>query len=621
MKEISGYVKNKYIIIAVISIVVITLTAGIIAYGSLIVSDSAVTSGVTANGIDLSGCTLEQTSKILTESFAVDESMQIPFKCEDVEFIITAAQINLVCDVDEMAQKAYNTGKEGNLFVRIFDAYKAKLFGTDILPIYSCDSSMLLAAIDQQLGNKVTPATQYSVKTGTNKIIVTNGAGGRGISQTDVALCICQDMLDGKIDNTITLTIKDIPAQPINIDEFVATYTRDAKNAEYHEENGEYIFTPEVEGISFDKQIAAQIIEANRANTQPYEIPATVTIPDVTVKQLQSKFATDTLSKYSTSYASSDANRASNVALAASKINGYVLNPGQRFSFNTVVGPRTAATGFKVAHVYEGDKIVDGMGGGICQVSSTLYNAVVLADLKIVYRLNHSMPVSYVPRGRDATVSYGTIDFVFENNKKYPVTIVATTASRVLTIAVKGVDESEGVTIDITTQNAGYTPFSTTEVTDQSLKPGETKVVKEGSNGSIVNAFKVYKKDGSIIKTEYLAKSTYIPVTKVVHKGPQIQQEPNDETPQVPEQTQPETNVPSEPEPPQSEGPHQSEGPQPSEQPEQLPEQSVDSSEVQQSEHTQEASGTITDEEQTQPHDAATVDVSAQLDQDIEVLQ
>ncbi len=609
MKEISGFLKNKYIIAAAISVVVIALAAAIIAYGSLIVSDITVANGVTAGNIDLSDLTQEQAAQALDKSHAIDENTQIPFECEDVSFLLTAAQINLICDVDAMAQKAYDVGKEGNLLVRIFDAYKAKLFGEDIAPVYVCDSSMLLAAIDEQLGDKVAPVTPYSVETGTDKIIVTNGIGGKGIAETDVALMIYDDMLDGKIDNTIKLTIKDIPAQPIDIDEFISTYIRDAKDAEYREENGEHIFTPEIEGISFDEEIAAQIIEANRANTQPYEIPATITIPEVTVKHLQSKFATDTLSVYSTSYASSDANRASNVALAASKINGYVLNPGQRFSFNGVVGPRTAATGFKVAHVYEGDRVVDGMGGGICQVSSTLYNAVVLADLKIVYRLNHSMPVSYVPRGRDATVSYGTIDFVFENNKKYPVTIAAATANRVLTISVKGVDESEGVTVEITTQNAGYTPFSTTEVVDDTLKPGEAKVVKEGSNGSIVNSYKVYKKDGQTIKTEFLARSTYIPVTKVVHIGAKKQEEPKEETPKAPEaqpEVKPETNVPQQPQP------------QPEQPANPLPEQPADSPEVQQPEHTEEAqptSGEITDEVQPAPQDAVPVDSAEQTDE------
>ena len=604
MKEISNYLKNKYIIAALISIVLIALAAGFIAYGSLIVSGNTVAKGVTAGDTDLSDCTLEQATEILAENFTLDENMQIPFECEDISFSLTAAQINLICDVDTMAQKAYDTGKDGNLFVRILEAYKSKLFGTDILPVYSCDNGMLLAAIDEQLGDKVTPATLYSVETGSDKIIVKNGIGGKGITETDVALLIYEDIADGKIDNTITLTIKDIPAQPIDTAEFISTYIREAKNAEYHEENGEYIFTPEIEGISFDKDIAAQIIEANRDNTQPYEIPATITIPDVTVKDLQSKFATDTLSTYSTSYASSDANRASNVALAASKINGYVLNPRERFSFNQVVGPRTSATGFKVAHVYEGDKVVDGMGGGICQVSSTLYNAVVLADLKIVYRLNHSMPVGYVPRGRDATVSYGTIDFVFENNKKYPVTISATTYNRVLTISIKGVDESDGVTINITTENAGYTPFSTTEVTDQSLKPGETKIVKQGSNGSIVNSYKVYKKDGQTIKTEFLAKSTYIPVTRVVHKGPEKQEKPTENVPQTPEQPQPEqqpeTNVPEQPQPEQP-----TENPEP-QQPEEVPE-------------TQPEAEEITD--QTQSEDATPVDASVQTDTTEEILQ
>lgn len=547
MKESIPFFKNKYIIIATVAIVIIAVAAFFIAFGAVNLPKDTIAKGVTAGRINVSGCTKDEAVELINSSLAVAENTKIPFECDDIKFTLTASEIGLVCNADKMAEIAFNYAKDGNVFTNIINGYKAQIIGNDILPIYTCDNAMLYAAIDENLGEKVTPVTPYTVETAENKIIVTNSTGGSGVAEKNIELSIYTDLYNGVIDNTIKLTIAQISAAPIDIEEFISTYIRDAKDAQYSEQNGEYTFTPEIVGIEFDKQVATDIIEQNRNNTQPYEIPAKITNPDVTVKDLQSKFATDTLSTYSTNYASSDNNRASNVALAASKINGYVLNPGQRFSFNQVVGPRTSATGFKVAHVYEGDRVVDGMGGGICQVSSTLYNAVVLADLKIAYRLNHSMPVSYVPRGRDATVSYGTIDFVFENNKKYPVTISATTGGRVLTISIKGVNESDGVTVDITTQNAGYTAFSTTEVIDETLKPGETKVVKEGSNGSIVNSYKVYKKDGAVIKSEFLARSTYIPITKVVHKGPD--KNPADPQPeQLPEQLPeaPETSEPEE---------------------------------------------------------------------------
>ena len=576
--------QNKYIVVATIAVAIIAIFATFTVYGCVLVSGDNVIDGVSVLNTDMSGKTKQEVEQFLGENLSVDDSMEIKFVCEGQEFAFPASRINLQVDTQKTAQQIHNVGKNGNIVSRIFEGYGAKFSGKEIIPAYSCDENMIIASINEQLGDKVSDVTPYSVEIKEENLIVTNSVGGRGIEQTNISDIIYEDLVDGKIDNVIEITIKDIPKSDIDVDEFIKTHTREAKDAEYSKVDGQYTFTAEVDGISFDEDTARQIIEQNRDNTESYEIPVKITKPDVTVEDLKNKFSANTLATYSTDYSTSDAGRCANIELAASKINGYVLNPGQRFSFNQVVGPRTKAAGFKIAHVYEGDKVVDGIGGGICQVSSTLYNAVVRADLKIVYRTNHSMPVSYVPIGTDATVSYGTIDFIFENNKKTPVTIEATTHSKVLAITIKGTDESGGVKIEITTENLGYTPFSTTEVTDNSLKPGQTKVVKDGQNGSIYKAYKVYKKDGKVIKKEFLTKSVYIPVSKVVHVGPKKaepskpaetkpkeqpkaetkpQEQPKPEVKPEPQPEQPQPDVPASSEPQQTEA-----QPEPEEQPE-----------------------------------------------------
>ncbi len=513
--------KNKYIVAGIVSASIIVLVAFVIAYGCVLINNDRILSGVHMGDVALEGCTREDAEQLIYERINPDGQSELLFECEGISFAVSAAHAELSVDSESMAEKAYNIGKSGNLFVRIAEAYSSLLLGVDIAPEYILSETRLSVAIADNLGDKVTDITPYSVEIVSDGLMVRNGISGRGVAQHDIAQRIFDDLSDnGTIDNTISLTITDIPANPIIFDEFCSEYIRDAKDATYETHEGEYVFTPEIEGISFDIDTARRIIEENAYNTEPYHIPAEVTIPEVTLAHLQSKFAVDVLGTYTTNYASSDANRASNVALAASKINGVVLNPGDRFSFNNIVGPRTAATGFKVAHVYEGDRVVDGMGGGICQVSSTLYNAVLLADLKIVYRTNHSMPVAYVPLGRDATVSYGSIDFIFENNKKHPVTVVASTYNRKLTVSIKGVDESDGTSIEIYTKNAGYTAYTTKETVDNSLAPGEKKVIKNGANGSIYNSYKIYKKDGAVIKTVHIARSNYIPVAKIVAVGP-----------------------------------------------------------------------------------------------------
>ena len=138
----------------------------------------------------------------------------------------------------------------------------------------------------------------------------------------------------------------------------------------------------------------------------------------------------DVLGEFKTEYNSGNTNRSTNIKLAASKINGCIINPGEVFSYNETVGERTIEEGYKDALVYVGGEVANGVGGGICQVSTTLYNACLFANLEIVERTNHSFTPHYVAAGRDATVSWGGPDFKFRNNRNYPVMIVVDNPSR-----------------------------------------------------------------------------------------------------------------------------------------------------------------------------------------------
>ena len=539
--------KNIYVVAGVILVVLIAALTTAAAYTAAVTGGDRILGGVYSDGVNLSGMTESDAESALAENAAQVRDV-IDFVCDDVRFAVTAAQIGLEPDFEASAKQAYEYGRDGNIIERTKAVIGAKFAKKRFDTVYKCDENLLFAAIDDNIADKIVSVTPYSVEVGTDRLVVTNAVGGRE-PQTDGLVDKTIKYATHESDEPVEIVLRDVAAPEIDFDEFCSQYLRDAADATYTEQDGGYVFTPEVRGISFDKAEAKRIIEENRANSEPYEIPAVITEPKVTVAQLEDMFVSKTISEYSTSYASSDANRASNVALAASKINGKVLNPGERFSFNGVVGPRTAATGFKIAHVYEGDRVVDGMGGGICQVSSTLYNAVVLADLKIVSRTNHSMPVGYVPLGRDATVSYGTIDFVFENNKTHPIKITAVTSNRRLTVSVCGA-ASDRAEVDIITENAGYTPFATKEIPDSSMKVGEKKIVKNGTNGAIVNSYKVYKKNGVAVSKEFLAKSTYVAIAREVKVGtaPTGESAPvQNETPQTPQTPQPPQTEPEQP--------------------------------------------------------------------------
>ena len=169
-----------------------------------------------------------------------------------------------------------------------------------------------------------------------------------------------------------------------------------------------------------------------------YVIPLQTLYPNVTTNMIGTEAFPDLLSTYSTRYSTRDRDRTTNLQLAASKINGTVLMPGETFSYNQVVGERTIAAGYKEAPIYVSGEVVDGLGGGICQITSTLYNAVLYANLEIVERSNHQFVPSYVTASRDATVVYGSIDFKFKNNRDYPIKLVCSVSGGIAKFDIYG---------------------------------------------------------------------------------------------------------------------------------------------------------------------------------------
>lgn len=184
---------------------------------------------------------------------------------------------------------------------------------------------------------------------------------------------------------------------------------------------------------------AAQIpaVPAQVPATQTQEAPAQTPVADNTTVPTPTTVNGMILAgTCTTSLAGSSRNRINNVQVASSRLNGLTVAPGQAVSISTAILPRTAANGYKMAGVYSGGKTVQGMGGGICQVSSTVYNAVMNAGLTVTTRSPHSMPVHYLPLGQDAAISAGSKDMVFVNNYDTPITIYTACDSSSLTVSV-----------------------------------------------------------------------------------------------------------------------------------------------------------------------------------------
>ncbi|WP_058952744.1 VanW family protein [Clostridium tyrobutyricum] len=199
---------------------------------------------------------------------------------------------------------------------------------------------------------------------------------------------------------------------------------RDPENAAISMGGIGFNITPEVNGLKLDqKDLEKQLLSKIDGDvTGDLKINAKIDTVAASIKSSDLQKVNTLISNFSTNYGSvSSSERANNIELATKSINGTVIMPGEEFSFNGVVGERTAVKGYKAAPVIIGDKLEDGLGGGICQVSTTLYNAVNAAGLTSTERVHHTMPVHYVAKGMDATVDYGNIDYKFRNDFKYPV--------------------------------------------------------------------------------------------------------------------------------------------------------------------------------------------------------
>lgn len=225
------------------------------------------------------------------------------------------------------------------------------------------------------------------------------------------------------------------------------------------------------------------------------------------------------LSSFSTSFASSSEERAQNIQLAVDHINGKVLMPGETFSFNDSVGARTKERGFKDAPVIVDNKVESGIGGGICQVSSTLYNAVLKSGIKPSERRNHSLPASYVGLGLDATVSWDDIDFKFVNTLDYPLFIEGYTKNKELYINL--FSNSSLAKRQYTIANDVYSKIKapTEIIKDPNLKPGQTSLVKSGRDGYSVKVIRNIYEDGRFLGSEVISKDTYPALPSIVKVG------------------------------------------------------------------------------------------------------
>ncbi|NQS76639.1 MAG: vanomycin resistance protein VanB [Peptococcaceae bacterium] len=282
---------------------------------------------------------------------------------------------------------------------------------------------------------------------------------------------------------------------------------------------GRVTVSPSQDGTGVDlTKLKKDIVEALHSNQQEVLLTLKPLAATRTTEQLQDMHIEGLLGGYTTHFDAGATSRTYNISVAGRAFDELLVRPGQVVSFNEIVGPRSFEAGYKTAPVIVNNELVDGLGGGVCQVSTTLYNSVLLANLEIVERYNHSMPISYVPIGRDATVVYDALDFKFSNNTADYLYLKSYIGSGQITINIYG-NTTYKKDVRVEAYVTRELDYNLVYEDDPNLPEGTEVVKKEGAKGFIAFTERVVSENGQEIKRDSQSYSDYTPVNQVIAVG------------------------------------------------------------------------------------------------------
>ena len=510
--------KNPKKKIFIISILIIFLLFISTIFAIVNMNNTNIISGVKVEGIDISKMSKEEAENVINDKIQVILKRDITLKLDEYTTTITPEQIEMKFDYEGALNKAQNIAKTNNILIDNYQILKTNILKTNINMQITYNKEILSDMI-KNINLEIPEAVkQVTYEINDDKLIITNGKSGIEVQEDKLEEQIIDNIKDQLKDviNDIKIPTKKVEAKKIDIEKIHDEIYKEAKDAYIEDEP--FKLHVEENGLDFNISMeeAKRIISEEK---EEYERPLKITKPKVKTEDLGDKIFKQTLSKYTTIYDAGNKSRANNIALACKTINGTIILPGETFSYNKVLGNTTKEKGYQLGGAYVGGKVVKAYGGGICQVSTTLYNSVLYANLEIVERYNHSYAVSYVPAGRDATVSYGGKDFKFKNNRKYPIKIVANAKNGVVNISLKGIKEDKEYDIEISSSVLSTTPFETTYQDNNTLAEGKQKIIQKGHNGYKSKAYKIVKYNGKVISKTLLSSDTYKPMNRIIEKG------------------------------------------------------------------------------------------------------
>lgn len=495
--------------------------------------------GTSVNGIEIGGMTKEEAQTLLETELAgmtsVDtmeySTLEVRPEMEGVEPYPVDLSECLTFDVDTLVEKAFERDRGGMFLSRGFRYLVGMISGGQnyTVPPHASSKEAVVQALEQSgiLELNTTVETAWALQEET--LDVTIGTSGYVVDSEKLVQQIMERTAAGNYE-PITCPMTEQAPQVVTGEQIHAEVVAEPKNATLEvAADRSYQVLDAVRGVDFDVA-AAESLLSGAAEGTTVQIPLQRKEPTITTQMLQDGLFRDVLGEYTTNVGGSSG-RKSNVRLCAEKCNGYIVLPGEQFSYNEVVGKRTKEAGFSEAPAYSEGKSVQEVGGGVCQGSSTLYCAALYANLEIVDRRCHSYPSSYTPIGMDATVSWGGPEFVFKNNTDYPIRVVAWYKDGKTHYEIQGTKVSE-FKVEIVSETQQVISPSRKEVPDPTLPVGTEVVDEKGHTGYKVQTYrKVYDGNGQLISNEKEAFSSYRMTEQVVRVGTMAPPAPPAETP------------------------------------------------------------------------------------------
>lgn len=504
---------KKIIILCVILFLIIAvLSTG---FAVLNISNNNIIAGVKIRDIDVSGLSKDQATEKLSTLLEEESNKEVKLNIENEEYTILPTQIEVSYDIENAVKEATMYGNNNNIFVNNYNIILSMIKGININLNVTYNEELLNQCI-KDINAKIPDAiieSSYYIDKDAKELVIKSGTIGSSINIEETKNKVIDTIKLGNFNQIIIETNQGEP-KPIDIETIYNEVHCEPQDA-YYTTNPFQIYE-EVDGIDFNVDECKEILKEKK---EEYVVALTITKASKTISQIGTEAFPDLLGTCTTHYDASNKPRSTNLEVATKKLNGTVVKSGETFSYNKTLGERTYAAGYREAHGYAGGKVVDMLGGGICQISSTLYDAVVFSNLEIVERYNHMFLATYLGVGKDATVSYGTLDFKFKNTRNYPVMIKALAQNGVAKIDIYGIKEENEYEIDMESTVLNYVPYSVIYQDDSSMVAGTTKTVQGGLNGCKSMTYKVYKLNGLEVKREVISTDTYSPLNKIVKRG------------------------------------------------------------------------------------------------------